>query len=437
MEDRRRMTTEQVARRLGVKPETVYAYVSRGMLHSSRGGDGRGSWFDPAEVERLAARGSGRRAPRTPEPVIRTALTLIHDGRLYYRGRDATELARSESFEAVAHWLWSESLDPAIRFTAPAKPVELAGTAIAALPDAVRLTDRLRVIAGVAASADPLRFNTEPDAVAATGGSLLAALVDALPLVAPADADIATAGGGAVDSGAPAPGGRSPAGGGPADDRLAARLWPRLTAQPATPAAVAALNAALVLLADHDLAASTVAARVAASTRAHPYAVVAAGLSAFEGPLHGAAASHTYRLLGNAIATGDPVAVYSESLRTDGQVEGFGQRPHPLYPDGDIRARALLGMLESVPAPPDVRAAIDGLVDAAGRRSPRQPNIEFALAALAHTCRMTPDAGEGIFAIARTAGWIAHAMEEYREPGLRFRFHGTYTGIRPARNGGG
>jgi citrate synthase len=436
------MTTEQVARRLGVKPETVYAYVSRGMLHSSRGGNGRGSWFDPAEVERLAARGSGRRAPRTPDPVIRTALTLIQGGRLYYRGRDATELARSESFETVAHWLWSENLDQTIRFTAPAEPVELARTAIAALPDTVRLTDRLRVIAGVAASTDPLRFNTEADAVAAAGGSLLAALVDALPPVAPADAGGAPAdiGGALADTGgALADTGGAPAdiGGAPADDRLAARLWPRLTARPATPAAVAALNAALVLLADHDLAASTVAARVAASTRAHPYAVVAAGLSAFEGPLHGAAASHTYRLLGNAIATGDPVAVYSESLRTEGQVEGFGQPPHPLYPDGDPRARALLGMLESVPAPPGVRAAIDGLVGAAGRRSPRQPNVEFALAALAHTCRMTPDAGEGIFAIARTAGWIAHAMEEYREPGLRFRFHGTYTGSRPARTGGG
>jgi citrate synthase len=170
MEDRRRITTEQVARRLGVKPETVYAYVSRGMLHSSRDGDGRGSWFDPAEVERLAARGSGRRAPRSSDPAIRTALTLIEDGGLYYRGRDATGLARAESFETVAHWLWSEEWDPAIRFTAPAEPVDLARVAIAALPDAVRLTDRLRVIAGVAASADPLRFNTEPDAVAATGG---------------------------------------------------------------------------------------------------------------------------------------------------------------------------------------------------------------------------------------------------------------------------
>ncbi|MFC4104998.1 citrate/2-methylcitrate synthase [Micromonospora zhanjiangensis] len=364
--------------------------------------------------------------------MIRTAVTLIRDG-LHYRGRDATELARSASFETVAHWLWVGQWRPDLRFTAPPEAVEQARTALAALPDATRVTDRLRVIAGVVASTDPMRFNTEPDAVAATGGALLAALVDALPPVEPATARSWTAGHGRTRTGV-----RRAAGAPPDTDTpslvggLATRLWPRLTAESPTPPAVAVLNAALVLLADHDLAASTVAARVAASTRAHPYAVVAAGLSAFEGPLHGAAASHAYRLLGAAIVSGDPVGVYSEALRTDGRVDGFAQPAHPLYPDGDVRARTLLAMLDAVPAAAEVRAAIDGLLDAATRRSPRQPTVEFALAALVHSCGMTPDAGEGIFAVARTAGWLAHAMEEYREPGLRFRFHGTYTGDRPS-----
>lgn len=64
----------------------------------------------------------------------------------------------------------------------------------------------------------------------------------------------------------------------------------------------------------------------------------------------------------------------------------------------------------------------------AAARGRARPSIELALAALAHTCQMRPDAGEAIFAIARTAGWIAHALEEYEEPGLRFRFEGTYVG---------
>ncbi|MEV6520809.1 citrate synthase [Longispora sp. NPDC051575] len=426
------LTTDQAAARLGVKPETVYAYVSRGLLHSTRARDGRGSLFDPAEVEQLAARGSRNRPVKETGPVVRTALTLIRDGRLHYRGHDVAALAAQRSFEAVATLLWSGTLDPRARFAAPAGSVELARAATAPLPGGVRLTDRLRVIVAVAASSDPVRFNIQPDAVAGTGAALLATMVDALPVLGgtpPPDPAGSTDNQTKNDSRRVSPPDGRPRA--TTDLDLAARLWPRLTAAPPTPATVHALNAALVLLADHDLAASTFAARVAASARAHPYAVVAAGLSAFDGPLHGAAATQAYRLLADAIATGDPLTVYSERLRTEGRVEGFFHGAHPLYPDGDIRARVLLGLLEDVPTTPEVRAAVDGLLAAAGGRSPRLPNIEFALAVLAHVCGMTPGAGEAVFALARTAGWIAHALEEYAEPGLRFRYQGTYTGPEP------
>jgi citrate synthase len=395
------MSTAQVARRLGVKPETVYAYVSRGLLRSTRQSGGRGSWFDPAEVERLSARATAR-AGGSPE--IRTGLTLVADGRLYYRGMDVTALARSHRFESVAVWLWSGEDKPDVSLTAPPEAVRRGRMALAALPATARLTDRLRTIVAVAAAADPLRFHTQPVAVAATGGAVLAAMVDALPLLGPP----------------PAPG-----------DLLAARLWPRLTGRPAEPADLDVLNAALVLLADHDLAASTVAARVAASTRAHPYAVVAAGLAALDGPLHGAAVTQAYRVVADAVETGDPLAVYSERLRTDGRVAGFADHVHPLYPRGDIRGTALLELLGQRPVPAAVRAAVDGLAAAASDRSARRPTIDFAIAALAHAYGMASDAGEAIFAVARTAGWIAHAIEEYREPGLRFRLSGTYTGAHP------
>jgi len=61
------------------------------------------------------------------------------------------------------------------------------------------------------------------------------------------------------------------------------------------------------------------------------------------------------------------------------------------------------------------------------------PNVDLALAALMHAYDMRPDAGETIFALARVAGWLAHAIEEYREPGLRFRPLGVYSGVRPER----
>jgi citrate synthase len=61
------------------------------------------------------------------------------------------------------------------------------------------------------------------------------------------------------------------------------------------------------------------------------------------------------------------------------------------------------------------------------------PNVDLALAALMHCHDMRPDAGEAIFAVARTAGWIAHAIEEYAEPALRFRPIGVYAGPPPPR----
>jgi citrate synthase len=381
------LSTDEVARRLGVKPATVYAYVSRGLLHSERNADGKGSLFAEAQVEAFAAR-RGRPVRDGVGPVIRTGLTLIRDGRLSYRGHDALRLARESSYESVVTLLWTGELRDVPLEPSP-ELRDLAEAVTAPLPATARLTDRLRVICAAAAAADPLRFDTAPAAVVATGRTVLATMVAALPARQP-------------DAG---------------ESAFADVLWRRLTAMPATPATIHALNATLVLLADHDLAASTLAARVAASTRAHPYAVVGAGLAALDGPLHGAASGLAYGLLAEAVRSGDPVGAVSDRLRAGGPVPGFG---HPLYPDGDPRAAELLGLLPDVPGKEEVRAVID----AAG--SP--PNVDFGIAAFALLTGMAADAGEAIFAIGRTAGWIAHALEEYGARPSRFRPSGRYVG---------
>lgn len=169
-----------------------------------------------------------------------------------------------------------------------------------------------------------------------------------------------------------------------------------------------------MLLADHGLAVSTVAARVAASARAHPYAVVSAGLGAMDGQYHGAASTLAYGFLADALD--DPVRAVSERLRA-GAVPGFG---HVLYQHQDPRATALLGMLPDHP--------VLGVIERIRRELDGFPNVDLALAALMHCCGMPADAGEVIFALARTAGWIAHAIEEYAEPRLRFRSLGVYIG---------
>jgi citrate synthase len=387
------LTTDEVAVLLGVKPSTVYAYVSRGLLHSRRNADGKGSLFTKADVDAFAA---GRR--RTTAPAIQTGVTLIRDGRLYYRGRDVAALSTDTPYEAVAGLLWTGSLDDAA-FPVDRGLVDLAVRVTAPLPEPARLTDRLRVTVAAASAADPLRFDTTPAAVVTTGRQLLSTMVHALP---PRSAPPARA------------------------MSLAEALWHRLSSSPPTEESVRALNAALVLLADHDIAASTLAARVAASTRAHPYAVVSAGLAALDGPLHGAASSLTHPMLAEVLAGHDPVAVVSERLRAagaGGSVPGFG---HHLYPGGDPRATALLTLLDG----PVVEAAEQ--VGAVMRtRSGILPNVDLALAALTVRHHMPADAGEAIFAVARTAGWLAHALEEYADRPSRYRPSGRYAGESP------
>lgn len=391
------LTTAEVAHRLRIKPETVYAYVSRGLLDRVKVQGERVSRFRLADVERLAARTQATRPERDAAPAMRTATTLIAYGRLHYRGLDAATLAPVTSFEEVAQWLWTGERRPAA-FTAPAETLERARRASEHLPAQARVFDRLPVIVAVAAAMDPLRFDLAPATVTALAPALLSTMVDALP----------------------------PAGEAPPDDSLAARLWCRLTGAPAHPDGVRALNAALVLLADHDLAASTIAVRVAASTRANPYAAVLAGLGALDGPMHGAIGSTVHRFIEAALRDGTAAAV-AEWLRTGG-LPGFG---HSRYPDGDPRGAALLDLVADLSVDGALRHTVDDLVATAARRDAR-PNVDFALAALAHATGMGPGAAEVVFAVARTAGWIAHVIEEYAQPANRFRWNSGYTGPPPA-----
>ena len=390
----RLLTTEEVARRLGVKKATVYAYVSRGLLGSHRNADGKESLFAEPEVTAFAAR--RRRPAAAPDaPAIHTGITLITGDDLFYRGHRAGELATTTSFESVATLLWTGRLEHV-----PMEPdpelLALAEAVTAPLPVNARAADRLRVTVAAIAAADRLRFDTTPAAVIARGRTIIATMVAALPVRA------------------------QPSQG--AD--LAGALWARLSRRPPTPADLVTLNAALVLLADHDLAASTFAARVAASTRAHPYAVVQAGLAALDGPLHGGASDLVVRLLTEATRSGDPVGTIADRLRADGWVPGFGQQ---LYPSGDPRAVVLLGLLDDSPATAEAQAVRASMA----RHSGAAPNVDFALAAFTLATGVAADAGEAIFAVARTAGWLAHALEEYADEPSRFRPSGRYAGRSP------
>ena len=442
-----RLTTEQAARLLGVKPATLYAYVSRGLLQRERTPEG--STFDAREVARLAhsgrrprdqaggaggagpavaapggadrqasgpvgssgaagpSRSSRRRAP--DEPVFVTELTLIEDGRLYYRGLDAVELSRTCRFEEVAVWLWTGQWPdpgevwPAWHGTASAVVQALGSAGTVSLP-----IERLMIATVAAGLSDDLRHDLTPGSVPVVGRRLLPALVAALPFVR-----------------APRAGGRDSVGG-----SMAAQLWPRLSRLPLTPERQALLDAALVLVADHELAPSTLAARVAAALRADPYAVVSTGM----GPASGSwftgssgAPSEVELLLTDAMGT-DPERAIGERLRRTGTApHGFGM---PLYPAGDPRGAELIARLHQVDGRPERHAVVDRVRRIAAERAFAPPNVDLGLGALSFCAEMIPGAGQAISTIGKAAGWLAHAMEEYASPTL-FRIRGDYIGPSP------
>jgi citrate synthase len=395
------LTAAEATGRLGVKRETLYAYVSRGLIRSERVAGSRTSRFLRSDVERMAARGPARRGAGRLDVVIDSALTRLEPaGRLYFRGHDVVALAREETYERTANLLWAGTLGGPATWQAPGTAARVGARAQRALPRAAGVTDRLHVIAAAARAVDPLRDDRSRAAVIEHARQLVATLVDALP--AQQDAE-------------------------PLDGSIAARRWIKLSPLPPTRARVDALDDALVLLADHELAASTLAARVAASTWADPYLVVLAGMSAAGGPLHGGA-SRAVRALLAELRGGVPAdTAIAERLRQTSTVPGTG---HPVYEGADPRCGALLSAVRRLRPPKDLRTAMAAILSHAARRG-THPNIDFALGAFTEVADMVADAGEAVYLVARSAGWIAHALEEYGHR-LRFRPRAVYTGPGPS-----
>ena len=437
----RRLSSKEAAERLGVKPATLYAYVSRGLLHPERGP--AGSTFDVQEVARLARsarnpgtgrpparreahRGEGAAGGRADadEPVFVTELSLIAGGRLYYRGLDAVELSRRHSFEEVAAWLWTGSW-PDDRSASPAwqlPPASAAAVdgALAALPPGVAPLERFMAAVVAASAHDDLRHDLSPAGVPVTGRCLLAVLAAALPLggqpIAGDGAERGLAGRGLAGQELAGPG-------------LAERVWLGVCRRRPDRAGIEVIDAALVLAADHELAPSTLAARVAASFRADPYAVVLTGLGPASGSWQAGstgAPSRVEELLADAERDG-PERAIGERLRAAGGVpHGFGM---PLYPDGDPRAVELLRRLEAV-APHDRWAVVSGVVALARDRGFPPPNFDLGLGALSYCLDMLPGSGQAVSTLAKASGWVAHAMEEYAAP-TRFRSRADYVGPAP------
>jgi citrate synthase len=258
----------------------------------------------------------------------------------------------------------------------------------------VNTLERMRWALVMCGATDPLRADLRPAAVTRSARRVVAALTDAVG-TAPTQEE-ATA---------------------PIAMRLAQRLG-----GPRPSLSAAAVDAALILMADHELATSTMAVRIAASVRSDLYDALLAGLATLAGPLHGGASQQAYELMVIAERDGVPRAL-NDALRERRHLPGFG---HLVYKDGDPRFDALMSLAEPLLSD-DRRALLREMVELAAAHDVPQANCDLALAALSWGTGMPPDAGRTIFAVARIAGWTAHYMEELAERPLRFRARAVYS----------
>lgn len=379
---------------LDVSRATLYAYVSRGFVRSEPvAGRPRERRYAREDVERLRLRAEERRNPekaaahalRWGVPILESSITLIADGKLYYRGQDVVELARTRSLEEVASLVWTGAFGADI-FDTPLHVIS--GAAGPDLP----FINRAQSVLPLVAARDPLAFDLRPRNVAQTGWRI----VNLLTSIAVESQELADT-----------------------VEETLARTW-----APQSKDAPRLIRAALIVCADHELNVSAFTARCVASAASNPYAVVVAGLAALEGTKHGGATARVDALWRELRRAKDVKATLAERLRRGESVDGFG---HPLYPDGDPRAMLLLDMLpvksKELQFAREVAANVESVLG-------DTPTLDFALVAVERVLRLPRGAALTLFAIGRTIGWIAHAIEQYGQDAM-IRPRAKYVGPKP------
>ncbi|MCC0039264.1 MAG: citrate synthase [Brucellaceae bacterium] len=389
------LSAREAASELSISAATLYAYVSRGLIRSEAEANSRRKRYRADDVRALKQRRDGPGPTRTGDaglPVLDTAIGTITEDGPVYRGVHALALSREAGFEQVATLLWAAGgVDP---FTSDNVPVVSAAMAavIAATRDEAPISRAIAVLA-LAGAADPRAYNRSRE-----GRVLLAARVARLATAAilGTGPDVAPI------------------------HRQVAAAW-----APAEPGAPDLFRRALVLLADHELNASTYSLRCATSTGLTLYDAAVAGLVALKGPRHGGAGALAAGMVSD-LAEGDLAARIRERVSLGDRIPGFG---HSVYERSDPRADDLLQALGRAGADPQLVLDAPHLITEA---TGLHPNIDYALAVMMHMLGRPPGFETALFAIARLAGWLAHAIEQL-ETATLIRPRARYVGNPPGR----
>lgn len=399
-ESEKLLTGTQAAEFLGVKPATLYAYVSRGMLDSVPGLTARQRSYRLSDLIRLRQSNRGYKASDNEDstwtgPVIKSAITEIRDDGHYYRGVSAIELAKNgTAFEDVAELLWETSGD--IESWQGQEPLPIP----AHLADAAAEVDSLDLLKGLLVAAemsDPVPGRLTADGIFETARRLIVTMPRAI----------------VTDRGQNFPDTTS----------IAENLLFALTGDSSKERA-SLVNCALVLCADHELNASALAARIAASCDASLYSCLLSALSTFSGTSHGSASRRAEDIVGSSLKFDTTRAWLNDYLRKFEHIPGFGTE---LYSGGDPRARLLIEMAHSASDRDPRLARLEEIVACIRELLGLEPNLDFGLAAMSYALHLPPGSGTTIFAVSRTAGWIAHAAEQ-RSYGGSIRPRARYIG---------
>lgn len=388
------ISADEAARILGVTRQTLYSYVSRRLIEPVSGSAQRASLYSKEAVEALQrSRRRGRRPKEIAKatldfglPVLESSLTLIERERLYYRGIDAIELARTRSLEEVACLLWQVSREDAFPSGTPTSN-EMSWTA-ADLVEGFSVENLLTRFAVEAKDEPTAEWQQDPARQAQGCGHLVRLLTASALAASPSAADI---------------------------HRQCAAAW-KVNDDDAD-----LVRQALVLCADHELNASSFTARCIASTGASLRAAVIGGLCALSGSRHGGATARVDVFWRTLSGSANIRAEVRNLLSTGMGVPGFG---HPLYPSGDIRASAILERI--LPVLPEAAEIAKAVFDLTGRR----PSLDFALVGLQRALKLPDGSAFAIFALGRSVGWIAQALEQRTVPTL-IRPRAIYVGNRP------
>lgn len=383
------LTSDEAAEYLGISKSSLYSYVSRGLVHARPAAPGsRRKQYDKSDLDRLKLRGNNAAGNDVRDdvldfgkPILSTSISLVTDNEHSYRGIPSAELAETSSFEQVAEFLWtgvveagsseggSAILVPASSFWGEPLDRDIVSGVGTKLPPVNKLQCLL-----------PRLGHDDLSGYGTSHEILLPAAVRVIKYLTLLST------------------GKDPRSG--VAETLAA-AWGT---------SVEVLQKILIVAADHELNIATFTARCAASAGSNIYQSILCGLAALQGHKHlFGQIAESERFLHTVLESQDPEATLRDYLRLEGSIPGFHNPYRRLYSGQDPRVLTLLGRLRQEPAFDLVANTIE-LVESATGEFPR---IDFALAVCQVLLRLPNNAIFDLVAVARTAGMVAHIIEQY------------------------